>query len=55
MKNLLMKVMFDVLLLTALTAGALAQSAALGSTTAWHDGRFHVDVAGVIGRSDIVL
>ncbi|HUZ95583.1 MAG TPA: hypothetical protein VMU57_11775, partial [Edaphobacter sp.] len=24
-------------------------------TTAWHDGRFHVDVAGVIGRSDIVL
>ncbi|MGH9400890.1 MAG: glycosyl hydrolase family 95 catalytic domain-containing protein [Terriglobia bacterium] len=24
-------------------------------TTAWKDGRFHVDVAGVIGRSDIVL
>jgi alpha-L-fucosidase 2 len=24
-------------------------------TTAWHDGGFHVDVASVIGRSDIVL
>ena len=26
-----------------------------GATTAWHDGRFVVDVAGVVGRSDIVL
>jgi hypothetical protein len=24
-------------------------------TTAWRDGKFHVDIAGVIGRSDIVL
>ena len=23
--------------------------------TAWHEGRFHVDAAGVVGRSDIVL
>ena len=26
-----------------------------GATTAWHDGRFVVDVAGVVGRSAIVL
>jgi alpha-L-fucosidase 2 len=31
----------------------LAQSAA--PQTAWHDGKFHVDVPGVLGRSDIVL
>lgn len=23
--------------------------------TAWHDGKFHVDVAGLVGRSDVVL
>ena len=23
--------------------------------TPWHDGRFHVDTAGLLGRSDIVL
>jgi alpha-L-fucosidase 2 len=34
------------------TAGVPAPS---DQTTAWHDGGFHVDVAGVIGRSDIVL
>ena len=34
---------------------APAQSAATASTTAWHDGRFHVDAAGLIGRSDIIL
>src|ERR1700731_5492235 len=28
---------------------------ASAQTTAWHNGGFHVDVAGVIGRSDIVL
>ena len=25
------------------------------TTSAWRDGQFHVDAAGVIGRSDIVL
>jgi hypothetical protein len=39
---------------------AYAQKALVAHTTsnqatAWRDGRFHVDVAGVIGRSDIVL
>jgi len=36
-------------------AGALSQSAAPGATTAWHDGRFHVDAAGVVARSAVVL
>jgi alpha-L-fucosidase 2 len=40
--------------------GAFAQPTPIdqtnsAQTTAWHDGRFHVDVASVIGRSDIVL
>lgn len=26
-----------------------------GATTAWRDGQLHVDVAGVVGRSDVVL
>jgi hypothetical protein len=42
-------------LFETLTALALAQSAAPDAETAWHNGRFQVDVAGVIGRSDIVL
>jgi hypothetical protein len=33
----------------------LAEHTTSNQTTAWHDGEFHVDVAGVIGRSDIVL
>jgi hypothetical protein len=32
-----------------------AQSIPAETTTAWHNGEFHVDVAGVIGRSAIVL
>ncbi len=32
-----------------------AQSAAPQATTAWHEGKFQVDVPGVMGRSDIVL
>jgi alpha-L-fucosidase 2 len=55
MNNPLKKVMLAVLLLTGLTAGAQSQSVVPGSTTAWRDGIFHVDVAGVIGRSNIVL
>jgi hypothetical protein len=56
MKSLWMNVVSDVLLLTGLTAVAFAQSAAPpGVTTAWRQGRFHVDVAAVIARSNIVL
>jgi alpha-L-fucosidase 2 len=47
--------MFLALLCATFTAGALAQSPATDSTTAWHDGKFHVDVAGVLGRSSIIL
>ena len=32
-----------------------AQSPVAESTTAWHDGKFQVDVAGVLSRSSIVL
>ena len=39
----------------ACAQGTFAVSAASNGTTAWHDGEFHIDVAGVIGRSDIVL
>jgi hypothetical protein len=35
--------------------GTLPGHAVGNQTTAWHDGEFRVDVAGVIGRSDIVL
>ena len=34
---------------------AQGQSGAAHATTAWKDGQFHVDVAGVVGRSDVVL
>ncbi|MGH2509554.1 MAG: glycosyl hydrolase family 95 catalytic domain-containing protein, partial [Ktedonobacteraceae bacterium] len=34
---------------------APAQSAERTTTTAWRDGKFHVDVAGAIGRSSIIL
>src|SRR6267154_648089 len=37
------------------TSSGLAQDAGKAVTTAWRAGRFQIDVAGVIGRSDIVL
>ena len=37
------------------SAGVLAQTSEQNTGTAWKDGRFHIDVAGVMGRSDIVL
>ena len=43
------------LLCLALVVSAAGQSAAPNGTTAWKNGRFDVDVAGVVGRSDIVL
>jgi hypothetical protein len=43
-------------LVSAAAATANASSAdASATTTAWRDGRFHVDVPGVVGRSDVVL
>ena len=55
MKNLAFGVVC-VLSFSAVVAGfAAAQAATPNGTTAWHEGKFHVDVAGVIGRSDIIL
>lgn len=55
-----MKYFVATILSLSLCHGVFAQpvptdNAVTHQTTAWHDGRFHVDVAGVIGRSDIVL
>jgi hypothetical protein len=36
-------------------AGATGPAAAAGPSTAWRQSRFHVDVPGVVGRSDVVL
>jgi len=36
-------------------AAEAAQTQAAGVTTAWHNGAFHVDVPGVVSRSDVVL
>jgi alpha-L-fucosidase 2 len=54
-KNSLGKINLLLLLCAAFTANTSAQSAAPGVTTAWHDGSFQVDVAGVLGRSSIIL
>jgi hypothetical protein len=37
------------------TRFASAQSATAATASAWHDGKFQIDIHGVIGRSDIVL
>lgn len=55
MKDVFAKTAFAGLLCSALFATATAQTALPNATTAWKDGHFHVDVAGVISRSDIVL
>jgi Glycosyl hydrolase family 95 catalytic domain len=55
MKSLLRTIMYSVCLSAAFTAASAAQSTAPNSTTAWNDGKFQVDVAGVIARSAIVL
>jgi alpha-L-fucosidase 2 len=39
----------------ACAQGPLAGHAVSSPATEWRDGRFHADVAGVVGRSDIVL
>jgi hypothetical protein len=41
--------------LALLTAATAARADPAGATTAWQHGRFAVDAAGVVGRSDVVL
>lgn len=55
MKNRMIGMAFLALSCAALAGNAHAQSAAPGGATALRDGRFHVDVQGVMGRSDVVL
>lgn len=45
----------DFVIAALLVATSACAQDASGKTTAWRDGAFHVDVAGVVGRSDIVL
>lgn len=44
-----------VAVLAATPAAARQATPAAGVTTAWSDGNFHVDVPGVVSRSDVVL
>ena len=55
MKSVSLKIICIIWFGVALARSAVAQSLALDPATAWHEGRFHVDAAGVVGRSDIVL
>jgi alpha-L-fucosidase 2 len=55
MKRLVVSILCLSLWHSACAQGTSAVHTASNGTTAWHDGGFHVDVAGVIGRSDIVL
>ncbi len=55
MKNPSLKIVCAFAFSSAFAGFAVAPSIVPDGTTAWRDGRFHVDVAGVIGRSDIVL
>jgi alpha-L-fucosidase 2 len=55
MNTLIRNMLLLAMLCTSAAANAPAQSAESGLTTAWHEGKFQVDVAGVLGRSSIVL
>jgi alpha-L-fucosidase 2 len=55
MKTTLRNILYLTLICASFTAVVSAQSTGSDSTTAWHGGRFQVDVAGVIGRSSIIL
>jgi len=48
-------IIYVVSLCLAFTCSISGQSFSPDSTTAWHDGKFRVDVAGVLSRSSIVL
>jgi alpha-L-fucosidase 2 len=55
LRSFLTATIYAGLLCAAIAASAAAQSPLSDSTTAWGAGGFHVNIAGVIGRSDIVL
>ena len=53
MNSLMSRIVYSALIVSASTLWA--QSATSDSTTAWHNGKFQVDVAGVMSRSSIIL
>lgn len=53
MIGLMRRITYSALIVFASTL--CAQSAASDSTTAWHNGKFQVDIAAVMGRSSIIL
>ncbi len=55
MKTMLRSILYLALVSLSIAPSMTAQSTAPTSTTAWHEGKFHVDAAGVISRSTIVL
>ena len=55
MSNSSNKIIYCALILAICMPGLRAQSAAPDSSTAWRDGKFQVDVAGVLSRSSIIL
>jgi hypothetical protein len=55
MRNILVKTIYIGVLYALLSVTSLAQAAPTDVTTPWHNSKLHVDVAGVIGRSAIVL
>jgi len=55
MNSLIKSILFLALSCISLTANVPAQSSDPGLTTAWHQNKFQVDVAGVLSRSSIVL
>jgi hypothetical protein len=55
LKDILTKSVFIGLLCSILCAVAATQSVTPNGTTAWRNGQFHVDVSGVVSRSNIVL
>ena len=55
MKTMLKSILYFSLLCASFAANVSAQAVTPDSTTAWHGGKFQVDVAGVLGRSSIIL
>jgi alpha-L-fucosidase 2 len=55
LKKLCIRIFGFALFCQASAGFSQTQSVALKTASAWHDGKFQVDVAEVIGRSDIVL
>lgn len=53
MNGLMGRIVYSPLILSA--SIVWAQSTTLDSTTAWHNGKFQVDVAGVMSRSSVIL